>query len=217
MCNQAKIEIKSKEPEAAHDEEGLIGSPQTRTVIGGNGVDKALLSWAEDVGVVDDILTRYSTQCIIPFSSATKLTVVVVQDGEVEATPNIVIVKGAPEYVLAKCTHYYDDEGAIKPLGSALLDSMRAMVDQAASAGQRVIAIAERSLPTHSFPPSFVFDADSANFPTDEMVFVACIAIADPPREGVADAVAALRTAGIKVAMVTGDASNTALSIARQV
>ncbi len=49
------------------------------------------------------------------------------------------------------------------------------------------------------------------------MVFVGFVALSDPPREGVRQAVSVCRTAGISVKMVTGDALNTSTAIARQV
>merc|ERR1711953_752944 len=55
------------------------------------------------------------------------------------------------------------------------------------------------------------------NFPTENLTFVGLMAMIDPPRAAVPDAVAKCRSAGIKVIMVTGDHPVTAAAIARQV
>jgi Ca2+-transporting ATPase len=47
-------------------------------------------------------------------------------------------------------------------------------------------------------------------------VFVGFQAMLDPPRKGVADAIALLQSGGVQVVMITGDAEQTALSIAQK-
>ena len=49
------------------------------------------------------------------------------------------------------------------------------------------------------------------------LIFVGAVAVTDPPRPGAIDAVRTLRKAGIKVAMITGDAATTATAIAAEV
>ncbi|KQN89640.1 haloacid dehalogenase [Arthrobacter sp. Leaf69] len=106
-------------------------------------------------------------------------------------------VKGAPESVIPLC----GEDGA----GRAL-----EMVDQMASHGLRVLAVAERSLPG---PPG-------ANFRLEEvesgLTLLGLIGLHDPPRAEVRVALEAAREAGIKVAMVTGDHAFTAAAIARE-
>jgi Ca2+-transporting ATPase len=46
--------------------------------------------------------------------------------------------------------------------------------------------------------------------------FLGVIAIRDPPREEVADAIEACKTAGIRVIMITGDSKETAVAIAKE-
>jgi magnesium-transporting ATPase (P-type) len=63
----------------------------------------------------------------------------------------------------------------------------------------------------------FAFDADNPNFPLTGLRFVGLMAMIDPPRAAVPDAVAKCRSAGIKVIMVTGDHPITAKAIAKGV
>ena len=46
-----------------------------------------------------------------------------------------------------------------------------------------------------------------------ELVYVGCVGILDPPREGVREAVETLLSTGTALKMVTGDAEETAIAI----
>jgi magnesium-transporting ATPase (P-type) len=68
---------------------------------------------------------------------------------------------------------------------------------------------------TRTFGPEPV--AMSASDAEQRLTLLGLVALEDPPRQGVADAIAACRRAGIRVAMVTGDHPETARAIAREV
>ncbi|HUY61610.1 MAG TPA: cation-transporting P-type ATPase, partial [Candidatus Dormibacteraeota bacterium] len=103
------------------------------------------------------------------------------------------LVKGAPDAVLPRCR---------STAGAGLaLETM-------AHRGLRVIAVAERA--ALDLPAA----ADAAE---TDLTLLGVIGLEDPPRPGAADAIAACRQAGIKVAMVTGDHPITAWAIAREV
>ena len=57
----------------------------------------------------------------------------------------------------------------------------------------------------------------SVNFPLEGLTFVGLMAMIDPPRANVPEAVAKCKSAGIKVIMVTGDHPITAAAIAKNV
>ena len=54
-------------------------------------------------------------------------------------------------------------------------------------------------LPLDQYPVGYPFDADEENFPLDGLRFVGLMAMIDPPRAAVPDAVGKCRSAGIKV------------------
>jgi P-type Ca2+ transporter type 2C len=89
-------------------------------------------------------------------------------------------------------------------LNKSTLASIAAAVEASASKGQRVVALAENILSQVDYPQEYQFEVEPVpNFPTTGLTFVACIAVSDPPRAGVLEAVQQFRGAGIKVAMVS--------------
>lgn len=106
-----------------------------------------------------------------------------------------VLVKGAPDAMLPLCITTDGADDAVHAL---------------ASRGLRVLAVAERLLDGASRP-------DTANAAEQGLELLGLIALEDPPRSGAADAIAACRHAGIRVAMITGDHPATARAIAREV
>lgn len=63
----------------------------------------------------------------------------------------------------------------------------------------------------------FGVELTAKNVPLNGMTFIGMLAIMDPPRADVPDAIVKCRKAGIKVFMVTGDHQITAAAIAVQV
>jgi magnesium-transporting ATPase (P-type) len=104
-------------------------------------------------------------------------------------------VKGAPDALLARC----NDTAAARDV----LDAM-------AARGLRVLAVATR-------PASEIADDASPDAVEDHLELLGLLGLEDPPRPSAADAIAACRRAGIRVAMVTGDHPATARAIAAEV
>lgn len=115
--------------------------------------------------------------------------------------PGRVVAKGAPEAIIDLCTGMTEQAQ----------HDVREAVDDMASQGLRVLAVAERALPAGTPPPT---DRDQAEH---DLRLVGLIGLIDPPRASAADAVARCRTAGVRVLVVTGDNGLTAAAIARRV
>ncbi|MCZ7631293.1 MAG: HAD-IC family P-type ATPase [Microthrixaceae bacterium] len=110
-------------------------------------------------------------------------------------------MKGAPDSVLPRC-------GLQASSASEAGNASEAAVAMS-SRGLRVIAVAAR--PNEGPLPESAEEAESA------LGLIGLIGLQDPPRPEACDALAACRTAGIKVAMITGDHPRTAQSIAEEV
>ncbi|MEV4134640.1 cation-transporting P-type ATPase [Dactylosporangium sp. NPDC049742] len=117
--------------------------------------------------------------------------------------------KGAPEELLPLCTRIADT-GGDRPFLPQDRDRVTAAAAELAGHGLRLLAVADRALPGDD-PPARREDAER------DLTLLGLIAMFDPPRPEVADAVARCHTAGIRLMVVTGDNGLTATEIARRV
>ena len=125
--------------------------------------------------------------------------------GALGRTPDgaLLSVKGAPEVVLPRCTHW----GAGVVLDQAARKELALEADRLARQGLRVLAVAERAAgPTHELDPGDL----------GHLTFHGYITFPDPVRPTAAQAIRGLRSAGISTIMLTGDHPSTAEAIAAE-
>lgn len=160
--------------------------------VAGDPMEGALLAFAGKAGA-EGARATWPRRDAIPFDPAHRFMATLHHAGSGEA---FLVLKGAPEAVLARC----DDAPA----------GIEATVASLAADGMRVIAFAERRLPERT--AALAMD-DVAG----RLRFLGLCGLIDPPRPEVFDAVADCRAAGITVKMITGDHPETAAAIARAV
>ncbi len=150
--------------------------------------------------------------------------------GLVAAHPNsdIAFTKGGPREVVQCCTHVLVS-GEVRPLDTEMRGRILAANDQYARGALRVLAFAYKALPAPadapgSAPrgdPGYASAATGQLFTAERiergLVFLGLMAMMDPPRPEVAQAVGLLGQAGIRMVMITGDYGLTAESLARRV
>ncbi|MFB9716556.1 cation-translocating P-type ATPase [Arthrobacter methylotrophus] len=130
----------------------------------------------------------------------------------IDRTPDGIRVhcKGAPEELLPLCTGIAT-VGGTRPLTNVERDAAASIVDSWAGQGLRILAIAERDLTPQ----------EDAALPREKaeqgLTLLGLVAMFDPPRPEVPDAVARCHTAGIRLIIVTGDHGLTARGIASRV
>lgn len=118
-------------------------------------------------------------------------------------------LKGAAQEVLSLCT-YIQLHGQPCVLDETRRTQVMEANDGYAREGLRVLAVAQRALPEP--PPVWTSEAVE-----HDLTLLGLIAMMDPPRAGVAEAVAKCHGAGIRIIMLTGDYGLTAESIARRI
>lgn len=116
------------------------------------------------------------------------------------------IAKGAPDVLIARCTQLLQG-GEIRPLTGAMKAKLLSDNSRLAERALRVLAVAYRDV---SALPSDDRESES------QLVFCGLIAMEDPPRPGVKEAVAQCKRAGILPVMITGDHAATALAIGQR-
>ncbi|HED00772.1 MAG TPA: cation-transporting P-type ATPase [Proteobacteria bacterium] len=123
--------------------------------------------------------------------------------------------KGAMESVLPLCS-YMLTNGKKVPMDENLkqkaMDAYHSLTDM----GLRVLAFAYKEIEKSSkFKVQSSKNKDTVL--EKDMIFVGLIGLEDPPRPEVPEALKRCHAAGIKVIMITGDGSRTALAIAREI
>jgi Ca2+-transporting ATPase len=121
----------------------------------------------------------------------------------------IVFTKGAPDVLLARCTHELVGTTP-RPLTPVRRDAIRAVIDDLAADALRTLGVAFRSLPRDALTQTTEAAVEH------DLVFLGLVGMIDPPRPEAGEAVLVARGAGIRPLMITGDHPTTAAAIARE-
>jgi P-type Ca2+ transporter type 2C len=192
----------------------------------GNSSEAPLIVAGHKVGIIlEDMATRLGRVFEIPFSSSRKMMVTVTKSNVQPKLKHIANVgghtahvKGAPNYILEKCTKITRADGSIVPFTDEEKKKVLAKVDELSEQALRVLAVATRIL-----DDSHTFDGDMDDTDimfdkiVDDLTMCGLCASIDPDRDGVKDAVMASKTAGVSVVMITGDYLKTAIAIAKNI
>ncbi len=163
----------------------------------GNPTEGALLLWLYDQGIDYRALKEEVVyEMELPFSTERKLMAVVIRTNQ----ERILYVKGAPEIVYGKCV---------------LSDQKKKDIQK------RLLTYQEQGMRTLGFAYQRLDDTEmpivGQQLVANQMTFLGVVAISDPVRPDVPQAVRECMEAGIAVKIVTGDTAATAREIARQV
>ena len=133
----------------------------------------------------------------LPFDSNRKMMSVLIQEGN----NKIVYTKGALDGVINRCQYILID-GKVEKLSPAHKTNIFKANDAMANKALRVLALAYKK---------------SDNLSEDDLVFIGLAGMIDPPRKEIKDAVKKCKRAGMKPVMITGDYSQTAFAIAKEI
>ena len=162
-------------------------------IIGGNSTDRALMSFLMSSNAVNS-MTKEDVRAFNAFDSNRKMSsVTITRDGN-----SVTYVKGAPEKIIERCTHYIDENGEIKELVEK--NYLTSYIDAQAGRSMRLLAVAK-------------VDGTSEDA---ELTLVCVISIRDNVRKEAIDAIKEVQNAGIQVVMVTGDRKEPAVAIAKE-
>lgn len=169
----------------------------------GDPTEVALINYSNKNNIdYKNIRSNYKRISEIPFDSDRKLmsTLNKVHDN------NIMFVKGAPDVVFARCK-YVLINGEKVDVTNELLDEFKKANEDFSNKALRVLAFANKSINKDSICLDDEFD----------LTLIGLMAMIDPPREEVYDAVSRANESGIKTIMITGDHKTTAVAIAREI
>ena len=178
-----------------------LSNPDKPSVLG-NPTEGALILWLRNNGV-DYRTLREGVERVdeIPFTTERKYMASEVKSGVLPGK-TILYVKGAPEIVYSLCRN---TEGGVD---KAAIDNL-------------LLGYQNQAMRTLGFAYQIVEPGQEAiadgNLVADNLIFMGVVAISDPVRADVPDAVQECLDAGIAIKIVTGDTPNTAKEIARQI
>lgn len=175
----------------------------------GNPTEGALLLWLHGHGAnyleYRDDTALYQQ---VPFSTKYKFMATVVESKTFNKP--MFYVKGAPEIILKHCNKIATESG-IEDIDSYRKD-IENQLNRYSDRAMRTLALAYKE----ANPDEQSFDPKTDELVAENLIFLAAVAIADPIRPDVADAVRKCMNAGIDVKIVTGDTPGTAIEIGRQ-
>ena len=140
----------------------------------------------------------------LPFDSDRKLmsTVNKVEDKV------LMFTKGAPDVIFNKCKYALNNGEVIK-INEDIINEYKRINEEFSNKALRVLAFATKTIESESFVPSIENE--------DELILIGLMAMIDPPREEVYEAVKEAKESGIKTIMITGDHKTTASAIAKDI
>lgn len=171
----------------------------------GDPTEVALIKFANSKKLdYNTLRDRYNRLNEIPFDSDRKLMSTVNNiHGNV-----YMFTKGAPDVVFDRCKYALVD-GDTVDINDTILKAYRNINEEFSNKALRVLAFAIKDVEDDNFVPSLEDEVD--------MTLVGLMAMIDPPRKEVYDAVKEAKSAGIKTVMITGDHKTTASAIARDI
>ncbi|OIW34549.1 calcium ATPase [Coniochaeta ligniaria NRRL 30616] len=157
---------------------------------------------------------KYARLATFEFSRDRKSMSVLVKNGAGKK----LLVKGAPESVIERCTHaLVGANGKKVALNRKMTDLLLKEVVDYGNRGLRVIALAAHDdVSDHPLVSNAKSTSDYAQL-EQNLTLLGLVGMLDPPRPEVPGAIRKCQEAGIRVIVVTGDNRNTAESICRQI
>jgi calcium-translocating P-type ATPase len=192
---------------AASCNTAFLGTDGGASPPAGDPTEVALLRMAASRGADVSLPSREARRCqLFRFDPRLKLMSTVDKRGGCL----VISVKGAPEEVMARVTRLWRAAGE-EPATVADRARVAEVMAGYGRQGLRVLALARRALPPGAAVPATREEAER------ELCLIGLVALRDPPRPEVPDAISQVHRAGIRVHVVTGDNGLTAAAIARGV
>ena len=130
---------------------------------------------------------KYIKKDFIPFNSTNKYSMCTYDNKK--------LIKGAPEVLIGKCTNYYDKNGILKKINKNRINKL---IEDYTKKGIRVIVVTD-------------------SIDDNKLNLIGMILIKDEIRKEAIEGVKLVKSAGIKIVMITGDNKDTAISIGKEI
>lgn len=172
----------------------------------GDPTEVALLVLAKKIGVEkEELLKKDKVIEDLPFTSESKFRASLI---ELTNKKRELYSIGAFETIIKRSSKIYKDSKAMDFNEKEKKEFLKKAI-KLARQGYRILALSYKEFPYHK---KTISRSD-----VEKMVFVGIVAMKDPPRKNVKDAIKRARNAGIRIIMKTGDHKETAIAIAKEI
>ncbi|NDV57657.1 calcium-translocating P-type ATPase, PMCA-type [Bacteroides sp. 519] len=186
-----------EEPQAGGKLKGVGNPTEVALLLWLNGRNYNYLEYRENATIVDQLT----------FSTERKYMATIIESSLIGK--RLLLVKGAPEIVLEKCNDVALENETVSA------SSYRSTIEN------QLLAYQNMAMRTLGFAYKILDDSANCDCPEqvemNNLTFLGVVAISDPIRPDVPEAITECQTAGIDVKIVTGDTPGTATEIARQI
>jgi len=203
LCNDASFD-----PTTIH-------LPLHERAVMGNATDSAVFRFAASGSSGDSVRKTMPRIFEVPFNSKNKWMLTVFQSDDERGTYRV-IIKGAPDILLAGCTKYWSSESnSVVTLTRDARIKFQQIQDEASRRAERVIVLCEKFITPRSVAGTNSFSDEITHSAIQDLTVVGMLGIIDPHRPEIPATVEQCRRAGTRFFMVTGDYALTAAAIAR--
>lgn len=210
LCNEATIEYDGSRYVR-------VGEPTEASLkvlvekIGIDGQDTQAAFKSDPVGTRNMVCKSYESQYKLlatqEFARDRKSMSVLLKGSDGK---NQLLVKGAPEGILKRCTQILLSDGTVTALTQPMAEDIERQMNRIAGKALRCLALGYRDYQKDKVTEDFS-EAESG------LIFTGLVGMVDPPRPEVKPMIQICHTAGVRVIMITGDNKLTAEAIASEV
>ncbi|TPX34759.1 hypothetical protein SmJEL517_g02752 [Synchytrium microbalum] len=216
LCNNSTFDPASKVANPSHSAEWKVN---------GDATDNAILRFGQRYLDVDSTRADYDKLTVLPFNSKNKFMVSILRPNipnhPFNSSTVIILMKGAPDILLPRCTSYIDPEtGRVESLTDEKKSRLTAVQEDWGERAERVLLLAKREMGSVGAEDVKCYQGMEESAVVElacNLTVVGMVGIVDPHRPEIPGVVKTCRQAGIRLFMVTGDFPTTAAAIARKV
>jgi len=165
----------------------------------GDPTEIAMAQLCDQFGGFEATRSRFELQYNRPFDAESRYMSMTYRT---QGGTSYLTAKGASDVIIERCTQIHH-EGLVRPLHEEERQFLSVQAQHYAAQGMRVLALAYSVV-------------EHAEAEADGLVFIGLVAMVDPPRPEVPAAVAACKSAGIRIIVMSGDKGETVSYIARK-
>jgi Ca2+-transporting ATPase len=247
LCNDSGIEeVRGGEQQGGEEESAAADNEQSFFRAVGSPTEAALKVLVEKLGSIakgsapdttnvlpwnESFEENYEKRAVLEFNRERKSMSVLVEDknSTKRKHKNELLVKGAPESVLSRCTHFMHADGSKELMSKKMREEIEEAIQGMSAKALRCLAAAIKDDPrtlgdlssydgSKGHPASKLLkDMSCYSELESRLCFIGLLGLQDPPRPEVKDSIASCQDAGIRVIVITGDNKLTAESICKNI